>query len=171
MHHVFLLAGHRIYFLILLQNEVVVIALLNEATGNHYHLSSNIWLHWKLLLLLLSSFSRVQLFATPWTAAYQAPLSMGFSRQEYWSRVPLPSMESWWVAFKCPELALVHAVSPHNSAFIILLKDSKLPHKIKSLRFKIVFLPSVKSLTLYNYSHKHYRKLLTILIGILAQII
>jgi len=35
--------------------------------------------------------SRVQLFATPWTAAYQAPLSMGFSRQEYWSGVPLPS--------------------------------------------------------------------------------
>ena len=35
--------------------------------------------------------SRVQLLATPWTAAYQAPLSMGFSRQEYWSGVPLPS--------------------------------------------------------------------------------
>ena len=35
--------------------------------------------------------SRVWLFATPWTAAYQAPLSMGFSRQEYWSGVPLPS--------------------------------------------------------------------------------
>ena len=35
--------------------------------------------------------SRVQLSATPWTAAYQAPLSMGFSRQEYWSGVPLPS--------------------------------------------------------------------------------
>ena len=35
--------------------------------------------------------SRVQLCATPWTAAYQAPLSMGFSRQEYWSGVPLPS--------------------------------------------------------------------------------
>ena len=33
----------------------------------------------------------VQLFTTPWTAAYQAPLSMGFSRQEYWSGVPLPS--------------------------------------------------------------------------------
>ena len=33
--------------------------------------------------------SRVQLLATPWTAAYQAPLSMGFSRQEYWSGVPL----------------------------------------------------------------------------------
>ena len=37
------------------------------------------------------SLSHVQLFATPWTAAYQAPLSMGFSRQEYWSGLPLPS--------------------------------------------------------------------------------
>ena len=32
----------------------------------------------------------VQLFATPWTAAHQAPPSMGFSRQEYWSALPLP---------------------------------------------------------------------------------
>ena len=35
--------------------------------------------------------SRVRLLATPWAAAYQAPPSMGFSRQEYWSGVPLPS--------------------------------------------------------------------------------
>ena len=35
--------------------------------------------------------SHIQLLATPWTAAYQAPLSMGFARQEYWSGVPLPS--------------------------------------------------------------------------------
>uniref|UniRef100_A0A4W2FI99 Uncharacterized protein n=1 Tax=Bos indicus x Bos taurus TaxID=30522 RepID=A0A4W2FI99_BOBOX len=33
----------------------------------------------------------VQLFATPWTVAYQAPLSLGFSRQEYWSGLPFPS--------------------------------------------------------------------------------
>ena len=46
------------------------------------------------LLLLLSHFSHVQLCATPWTAAYQAPPSMGFSRQEYWSGVPLPSLRS-----------------------------------------------------------------------------
>ena len=45
-----------------------------------------------LLLLLLSRFSRVRLFETPWTAAYQAPPSMGFSRQEYWSGLPLPPM-------------------------------------------------------------------------------
>ena len=39
----------------------------------------------------VKSLSRVQLLATPWTAAYQAPPSMGFSRQEYWSGLPLPS--------------------------------------------------------------------------------
>ena len=39
----------------------------------------------------VKSFSRVRLLATPWTSAYQAPPSMGFSRQEYWSGVPLPS--------------------------------------------------------------------------------
>ena len=37
------------------------------------------------------SLIRVQLFVTPWTVAYQAPLSMGFSRQGYWSGVPFPS--------------------------------------------------------------------------------
>ena len=40
---------------------------------------------------MLSHFSRVRLFATPWTVASQAPLSMGFSRQEYWSGLPFPS--------------------------------------------------------------------------------
>ena len=39
----------------------------------------------------MKSLSRVRLLATPWTAAYQAPPSIGFSRQEYWSGVPLPS--------------------------------------------------------------------------------
>jgi len=45
----------------------------------------------------VKSLSHAQLLATPWTAAHQAPPSMGFSRQEYWSGVPLPS----------PTLALV----------------------------------------------------------------
>ena len=47
----------------------------------------NAW-KWK---VKVKSLSRVQLLATPWTAAYQAPPSMGFSRQEYWSGVSLPS--------------------------------------------------------------------------------
>ena len=49
--------------------------------------SSNAW-KWK---VKVKSLIHVQLFSTPWTAAYQAPPSMGFSRQEYWSGVPLPS--------------------------------------------------------------------------------
>ena len=40
---------------------------------------------------MLSCFSRVRLFATQWTVALQAPRSMGFSRQEYWSGLPCPS--------------------------------------------------------------------------------
>ena len=49
---------------------------------------SNAW-KWK---MKVKSLSRVRLLATPWTAAYQAPPSTGFSRPEYWSGVPLPSL-------------------------------------------------------------------------------
>ena len=45
----------------------------------------------KLWKLKVKSLSRVRLFATPWTVAYQAPQSMGFSRQEFWSGLPFPS--------------------------------------------------------------------------------
>ena len=48
---------------------------------------SDAW-KWK---VKVKSLSRVRLLATPWTAAYQAPPSKGFSRQEYWSGLPLPS--------------------------------------------------------------------------------
>ena len=43
------------------------------------------------MLLLLSRFNRVRLCATPYTAAHQAPPSLGFSRQEHWSGLPFPS--------------------------------------------------------------------------------
>ena len=58
---------------------------------------SNAW-KWK---VKAKSLSRVRLFETPWTTAYQASLSMGFSRQEYWSGVPLPSQTGWLVDAKC----------------------------------------------------------------------
>ena len=55
---------------------------------------SNAW-KWK---VKVKSLSRVWLLATPWTAAHQAPPPMGFSRQEYWSGVPLPllSLKKEW---------------------------------------------------------------------------
>ena len=53
---------------------------------------SNAW-KWK---VKVKSLSRIWLLVTPWTAAYQAPPAMGFSRQEYWSGLPLPSLFSQW---------------------------------------------------------------------------
>ena len=47
------------------------------------------------LFVVASSLSRVQLFAAPWTVAREAPQSMGFSRQEYWSGFPFPSPSNY----------------------------------------------------------------------------
>ena len=58
----------------------------------------NAW-KWK---VKVKSLSRVLLLATPWTAAHQAPLSMGFSRQEYWSGVPSPSPQE---RFSCVQFS------------------------------------------------------------------
>ena len=57
---------------------------------------SNAW-KWK---VKVKSPSHVRLLATPWTAAHQAPPSMGFSRQEYWSGVPLPSLRAVLTKYK-----------------------------------------------------------------------
>ena len=57
---------------------------------------SNAW-KWK---VKVKSLSRVQLLATPWTAAHQAPPPMGFSRQQYWSGVPSPSPCHNWATNK-----------------------------------------------------------------------
>ena len=61
--------------------------ILQARTLEWAAISSNAW-KWK---VKVKSLSRFRLFATPWNAAYQAPPSIGFSRQEYWSGVPLPS--------------------------------------------------------------------------------
>ena len=65
--------------------KFMVDVLLKPGLENFEHYFTSV------LLLLLSCFSCVQLCATPWTAAYQASPSMGFSRQEHWSGLPFPS--------------------------------------------------------------------------------
>ena len=67
---------------------------------------SSAW-KWK---VKVKSLSRVRLFATPWTLAYQAPPSMGFSRQEYWSGVPLPSPDFMGNAFNYSPLRIIFPV-------------------------------------------------------------
>ena len=70
---------------------------------------SNAW-KWK---VKVKSLSRVWLLATPWTTAYQAPPSMGFSRQEYWSGVPLPSPN------KCPyPILYVGSIFDHHINYV-----------------------------------------------------
>ena len=62
------------------------------------------------------SLSHVRLFATPWTVSHQAPLSMGFSRQEYWSGLPFlsprdlpnPGIKSVTLAWQADSLPLCH---------------------------------------------------------------
>ena len=69
------------------------------------------------MLLLLSRFSRVQLFVTLWTVARQAPLSLVFSRQKYWSGLPFPSpVRESEVAQSCPTLSDPVDCSPPGSS-------------------------------------------------------
>ena len=70
------------------------------------------------------SLSRVWLFMTPWNAAYQAPLPMGFSRQEYWSGVPLPSPHHYYsyklifTIVKLEELEFCRAANPQSKSHL-----------------------------------------------------
>ena len=82
---------------------------------------SNAW-KWK---VKVKSLSRVQLLATPWTAAYQAPPSTGFSRQEYWSGVPSPSPASMWDKCNCAVVWTFFAIAflwdwNENWSFLVL---------------------------------------------------
>ena len=74
--------------------------------------------------------SRVRLLATPWTAAYQAPPSMGFSRQEYWSRVPLPS----------PILCIEEPKMPPKKLLELINEFSKIAGYKINIRKSVVFL-------------------------------
>ena len=65
----------------------------------------------------VKSHSCVRLFTTPWIAAHQAPLSMGFSRQEYWSEVPLPSPKTMLVSVKCRIIGIFSFLRNYQPVF------------------------------------------------------
>ena len=56
---------------------------------------------------MVKSLSHVRLFVTPWTVAYQAPPSIGFSREEYWSGLPSPAPGIFWTQGSNPGLSLI----------------------------------------------------------------
>ena len=96
----------------------------------------------------MKSLSRVELLATPWTAAYQALPSMLFSRQEYWSGVPLPSPRE-----RIVELKITEKCSPGN----ICLGDKLSLNKFKKIlqpspQFNLGTFPSPQKETPYQFS-------------------
>ena len=84
----------------------------------------------------VKSLCRVQLLATPWTAAYQAPPPMGFSRQEYWSGVPLPS-PSYIPSKVLTTLCGVSMTISIPACFTVVAQYLP-PHKVRD-RFSLVF--------------------------------
>ena len=93
---------------------------------------------------MLSHFSHVQLFATPWTIAHQAPLSMGFSRQEHWSGLPcappgdLPYREVEPTSLASPELAgRFFTTSTTWEVTLWQLSDAKKPKKQQPTAFHV----------------------------------
>ena len=105
------------------------------------------------VLTAVQSLSPVRLLATPWTAAHQAPLSMGFSRQECWSGVPLPSLDQTCsvvesIILDCLQSSLDFSVMSYgkiqmNVWPIWCLHQSFLKYQEKSLQFS-----SIQSLSL-----------------------
>ena len=85
---------------------------------------SNAW-KWK---VKVKSLSHVRLLATPWTTAYQAPPSVGFSRQEYWSGVPLPSPTRLLVWLKCKYLSCTFLLALKYVFFFFLSVDNNFMH-------------------------------------------
>ena len=111
------------------------------------------------VLLLLSHFSRVRLLVTPWTAAHQAPLSMKFSRQEYWSGVPLPSpyfmfrvLQTVPSQFSLGLLSIPPVVTDSQLDYIaqFVLPKTDLWTQIQSFLVKRLFFIDPKSLLSYS---------------------
>ena len=89
------------------------------------------------IVVKVKPLSRVRLFMTPWMVAYQAPRSMGFSRQEYWSGLPLPSpgdlpnlgLEPGSPALQTDALPSEPLGKPENSNIYDKNKNTPLPPK------------------------------------------
>ena len=94
---------------------------------------------------MLSHFSRVQLFATPWTVAHQSLLSLRFSRQEYWSGLlcsppgefPNQGIEPGFPALQADSLPLIHQGSPIKIVYVLFVSSgmNREIHMTKQLTF------------------------------------
>ena len=96
---------------------------------------SNAW-QWK---VKVKSLSRVRLLVTPWTAAYQVPLSMGFSRQEYWSGVPLPSLYNYMRSCQRTQCWPFYGHLTFKANWKVKKHDKWVPHELTTNQKKSSF--------------------------------
>ena len=102
----------------------------------HFHYCFNFTLHSSFCKVKVKSLSCVQLFATPWTVACKDPLSMGFSRQEYWSGCPFsspgdlpnPGIEPRSPALQVDSFQLIHKGSSRMLEWVAYPFSRDLPH-------------------------------------------
>ena len=99
----------------------------------------HLFIYLLLLLLLLSRFSHVRLLATPQTAAHQAPPSLGFSRQEYWSGLPFPSPMHESEKSKWSRSVVSDSQQPHGLQPTRLLRPWDFPGKSNDWLFFFLF--------------------------------
>ena len=124
----------------------------------------------------MKSLSRVQLLATPWTADYKVPPSMGFSRQEYWGGLPLPSLlslytfsfihfslySSCWFVFrftKCSFLKNLSIFNGRTNCFTILLVPAIYQHESTIGYPSLLNLPQILNVLLSPVSVKPIQRI------------
>ena len=103
----------------------------------------------------MKSLTRVRLFVTPWTAAYQAPPSMGFSRQECWSGLPFPSpgdlpdpgIEPWSPALQADALPSEPPGKPHIKTILLIspadIEDECRDYESHEFMLNLLDLPNI----------------------------
>ena len=116
---------------------------------------SNAW-KWKVKVKMLS---HILLLVTPWIAAYQAPPFMGFSRQEYWSVLPLPSPLMTSSGFGVPRNKLLissqteKAMAPHSSTLAWKIPWTEEPGRLQSMGSRRVRHDWATSFLLFTFMH------------------
>ena len=108
---------------------------------------SSAW-KWK---VKVKSLSHVQPSSTPWTAAYQAPPSMGFSRQEYWSGVPLPSPRK-----NIPQHNKSHIWQTHSKHYPQWWKIESISPKVRN-KTRVTTLTTTIQYSFGSFSHSNQR--------------
>ena len=123
---------HGIFQARVLEWGAIAFSDIYTHTHTHTHTYTHTHAHtYVCVCIVLSCFSHVRLLATPWTAAFQAPPSMGFSRQEYWSGMPLPSLR---YADDTTLLPLVEkAMATHSSTLAWKIPWTEEPSRLESM--------------------------------------